>query len=438
MNNYLFLIYTFVISFLLFSCTRDKIEIAVPTSHIQLSAPLDNASFDLDQMDVSTYAFSWNELPESGSTLVLSKSKQLLDPLNIDVGQVTQWSISADQMDQYLSTFGFQSGQVGTIYWTVKPSAQLKYAAADIRSLQCQRMSSRLLKPLDQSILQLDGAEPQLPVHFSWSVEGISSEPLQIWLGTSPDFSKKIAIDVDFGSGADITHQQLQDALDALGYKKYTSGSLYWNIYRVNEQQLLSRSSSNLSVLGMMILLDKRGPETIRYQVTRITYPDGTSLVWMAENLRTRLYPDGTSIEPDLVNVAPNSLGADFVKRYGAYYNDRVKVKAAPTGWRLPTVAEFEKLFYEASLVAGRFGVLKDSIYYENFDRSGGNANSWGLGLVSAGQWQGGSVVNHKSVYCYLHAADVEPWKCVLHDGGATLWYPWTDAATARYILEEK
>jgi uncharacterized protein (TIGR02145 family) len=158
----------------------------------------------------------------------------------------------------------------------------------------------------------------------------------------------------------------------------------------------------------------------------------------MAENLRTRLYPDGASIEPESVHFAPSSFGTDVVNHYGAYYDERVKAKVAPIGWRLPTVAEFEKLFYEASLATGRFAVLKDSIYYENFDRSGGNVNSWGLGLVSAGQWQGGNVVNHKSIYCYLHAADIEPWKCILHDGGTTLWHSSTDAATARYVLEEK
>lgn len=81
------------------------------------------------------------------------------------------------------------------------------------------------------------------------------------------------------------------------------------------------------------------------------------SQIWMAENLKSTLYNDGTiihNIENDsdwLQAKTPSFCWLDNnisnKNRYGALYNWKVVQtgKLAPSGWRVPTDADWEKLF---------------------------------------------------------------------------------------------
>jgi len=44
---------------------------------------------------------------------------------------------------------------------------------------------------------------------------------------------------------------------------------------------------------------------------------------------------------------------------------------------------------------------------------------------------------DHTGQYCYLLVTDDMSHQCILHDGGATLWSPWTTGAPARFIYNE-
>ena len=46
----------------------------------------------------------------------------------------------------------------------------------------------------------------------------------------------------------------------------------------------------------MLIFTDIRGDEKITYRVAKVKYSTGEEVVWLAENLRTTKYPDGTDI----------------------------------------------------------------------------------------------------------------------------------------------
>ena len=423
------------------ACNKEKknYEIRIPVSGIALSGPGSNDSINLNNEAVESYIFSWNNANEAGCTLVLSTSPYLLQPVYYNAGAAKSLKLSVDQLEQSFSGFGIESGRSGVIYWSVKPTRELTVAASEIRSFIGTRLKTTLLLPADQLYQELDGDVPDRTLQFLWETDRYpANTSFELVFGIRPDLSgNRVELPAGTGGNAAISHQQLQDVMDQLGVKKYTTEKLYWNVVEHGSGSLVSRSAASLSLRGMMILTDTRGTETIRYKVTRVRFSDGTSQIWLAENLRTSLFPDGTSISSNDVHFAPGSFGSDYVRAYGAYYSENVKMKIAPANWRLPTTADFSKLFSEAMLAPGGFGVLKDSVYYEKFDRSMGNINAWKLGLVTAGQWQGGNVVNQKNVYCYLHAEDVDAWKCVLHDNGTTLWYPWTDAANARFILDE-
>jgi uncharacterized protein (TIGR02145 family) len=89
------------------------------------------------------------------------------------------------------------------------------------------------------------------------------------------------------------------------------------------------------------------------YQTVRIG-----NQVWMAENLRTTRYNDGTPVTLDTSKTTwtnartekycyyNNTTNTDSVKKLGALYNWYVvnSNKLAPTGWHVPTAAEWDIL----------------------------------------------------------------------------------------------
>jgi uncharacterized protein (TIGR02145 family) len=131
-----------------------------------------------------------------------------------------------------------------------------------------------------------------------------------------------------------------------------------------------------------------------------------------------------------------STITAGHVKAYGCYYTYWIQDKIAPRGFRLPTFEEWQILFDDARIVGGSFAVIKDPVYYETFDgKDSPNANSWGLGLVSAGNFNGGQLSNAMREYCYYYAADLLPnYHNFVHDGGWELWKTWGTPSPARFI----
>jgi uncharacterized protein (TIGR02145 family) len=67
---------------------------------------------------------------------------------------------------------------------------------------------------------------------------------------------------------------------------------------------------------------------------------------WMAENLRTTKYNDGSSIGSSACMFYNNTTDAAAKKKWGALYTDAAanSSKLAPTGWRVPTGADWDTL----------------------------------------------------------------------------------------------
>ena len=167
----------------------------------------------------------------------------------------------------------------------------------------------------------------------------------------------------------------------------------------------------------------------------------------MAENLRAKHYPDGSLIEDTNVFEASETsvITAGHVKAYGCYYTYWIQDNIAPEGWRLPTFDEWQMLFDDSRNIGGSMAVLKEPVYYEKFDgKDTPLANAWGLGLVSAGNYnvETGELSNAMNVYCYYYAAglmeEAEPHHNFVHDGGWTLWKTWATPCPARFVYIEK
>lgn len=447
MNNFYYIICGLLL-FVLLSCeNKDEIEVMVPVSGISLSAPLDGVTFDLNDEGISEYTFSWERTNETEEvTLVLSKDELLRDPIYIKVGNVDSYTMTLARIDEYFANFGIAGGMSEKLYWSVKPSTQLGIASKEIRGFNGIRIRTKLLEPADLFKVQLNWPETETMLRFAWEREGISpNTEMELCFSMKADFSDNVATVVPDEEGC-LTHQQLQQVLTDLGAKKYTFTRLFWNVRVKNKTEFVSRASASVNLGSMMMFEDVRGDERHQYKVARITYADGSSQVWLAENLRAKNYPDGTPIEEGNV-LAPSVtevITEGHVKAYGSYYTYWIQDDIAPVGWRLPTFNEWQRLFDDARTVAGTDAVLKDPVYYEVFDgKDGPLANAWGLGLVSAGNFSGGTTLsNAMSHYCYYFAAGVQDmdnagYQNFVYDGGWTLWPTWGTPCPARFVCIE-
>jgi uncharacterized protein (TIGR02145 family) len=130
-------------------------------------------------------------------------------------------------------------------------------------------------------------------------------------------------------------------------------------LYSEGDQLLYKAVSGNYST----ILTDKPvGSKNTNFNFVDCTDADGNfytvvtigTQTWMAENLKTTLYNDGTSIPNVTDNTAWNSLAtpaycwygndaSTYKSKYGALYNwFAVNTgKLAPVGWHVPTDAEW-------------------------------------------------------------------------------------------------
>lgn len=433
------ILYSLLGLLLLIGCKEDKYNLIIPMSNVYLSTPQDGSTIDLNDMSINDYSFSWEKALENGAKLILCTERNFIKPVIIDAGESTSFSLSALAVDQYLSKLGIKAGQEALIYWTVKEDGNTSAAASDVRTLHMKRMSTKLIQPEDLSTILLAEDNTAATIEFKWDTEGWpESTSYSICLSLDPEMKESVAeqnVGVVNGKYS-VTHEVLQTLLEKLAIKRWASNPVYWNV-KTNSGQLVSRSSGVLNMTEMMRFIDVRGDEKITYRVTRINFVDGTSQVWLADNLRTTKYPDGTNIEANNYMNTPASFGEGKVKAYGVHYQYDIRDRIAPKGWRLPTKLEYDNLFAEAASAEGQWNVLKDPEYYESV-KGQANLNKWKFNLCASGQWVAPSINNHSGQYCYLLVTDNKDHACILHDGGATLWTPWTTGAPARFIYNEK
>lgn len=432
------ILYSIIGLLLWVGCKEDKYNLIIPMSNIYLSEPQEGAWIDLNEVSKDEYTFSWEQVLEKGAKLLLSSTREFIEPVKLDAGKSTSFSLSVLAADQCFSQLGIRAGQEAIVYWTVKESGNVSAAASDVRTIHVRRMSTKLIQPEDLSKISLAEDNPEATVGFEWNTEGWpETTSYSICLSLDPGMKQEVAEQsVGTAKGRfSMTHEQLQALLDRLSIKRWNVNTVYWNV-KTDAGQWVSRSSGVLNMTEMMRFIDTRGEEKITYRVARITFSDGTSQVWLADNLRTAKYPDGKDIEPDNFMNTPASFGEGKVKAYGVHYHYDIRDKIAPAHWRLPTIQEYKNLFAEAGTAEGQWNVLKDPEYYESV-KGQTHLNEWKLNLCASGQWSGDAITNHSTQYCYLLVTDDMSHQCILHDGGATLWSPWTTGAPARFIYNE-
>ena len=142
------------------------------------------------------------------------------------------------------------------------------------------------------------------------------------------------------------------------------------------------------------LLVDKRGSEEQVYQIVKI----GTQY-WLAENLRTAKWVDGTDIpqykSTQSAEWTANTTGAchvyaddnDYIAIFGLLYNGYCIANAemlAPEGWEVPSQTQWAALRTYGGPTANNF--KSDTDYSWNLGKEGTNVtgfNVWAAGLYS-------------------------------------------------------
>lgn len=164
------------------------------------------------------------------------------------------------------------------------------------------------------------------------------------------------------------------------------------------------------------------------------------SQIWMVENLRTTKYRNGDPIsnienETDWRNANTgaycwyNNDKISFADNYGALYNGHAVLdnrNIAPTGWRVPTVTDFNTLIaYLGGRDAG--GKMKHpATHYWNFPNTGAS-NESGFSAKPGGICcYPNEYFSNKNYKCYFWTSDTTPsnlWFSNLsHDTPSTGW----------------
>lgn len=410
---------TFFLLVLLLStaCHKDKYELNIPESGVSLTFPAEGAILNLNDNSTTSFTFSWDKICEGGNSLIFSSSPYLLkDTILIHAGEVDEYVMNVLDADIYFSSLGVGGGMSGTLYWTVKPTDKLSVASTEIHSFTVQRIRTQLITPQDQATLVLNADTPEEVVSFSWRIEE-ESKGTEYQLSFGMDSRMEgIVVKMDAGSTGEcsLTHKQLQNLITRLPVSLFGQNKIYWNVVRKSDGTFLSRASHVLKLTGMLVFTDIRGDEKITYRVAKVTYSTGQENIWLAENLRTTKYPDGTDLslaDSEYWN-APSDLSVELQQAYGKYYSLGLVDKIVPEGWKMPTFDDYKLLLNEA-VSAGGADVLKHSTYW-NWSSESENANAWRVGLVPSGYvpYIGASEkpvnYNQRDNNCYLLTHDLE------------------------------
>lgn len=436
-----------IIGLLMFSgCEEDyKTDIILPMSDIYLSSPADGATMDLNDESKDTYKFTWDKASEQGSLLIFSTTKDLMKQVTVDAGTGKSYSIKSAIINLLFSRLGIKAGDEKVLYWTVKDLNNLSAAASEVRTIRIKRMESSLTSPEDMSNCTLLADAPQTRIRFEWDTSNVGRDTeCALLFSLDPEMNNPTELPVTGRGNISTTHEEIQQTIEKLQIKRYQTNTIYWNVRSNTDQEFVSRAANVIYTDDMMRLVDKRGDETKIYPVVRVTFSDGTSQVWTAENLKTTRYPNGTKIESDYHRYAPESLGEDWINAIGVYYSFVIRDHIIPEGWKLPTEAEWNFLFSEAGKVGG-YNVLKDPIYYYKDPTGQERLNEWGLSFTSAGTWNlDRDAIELAQEKFYFMASDLgnpatwnDPWRALIHDNSETLWVSWAKGTVMRYIYVE-
>lgn len=160
---------------------------------------------------------------------------------------------------------------------------------------------------------------------------------------------------------------------------------------------------------------------------------------WMAENLKTTHYPDGTEITQVTECEDWQSLGAnaeafcfyenDSENQYGGYYTYGAAVKACPKGWHLPTKNEWEELeiyLYNNGFNGAEGTALKATSGWN--DNGNGNDDFGFTALPSGRRYRG--MISSNCIGQFYDVGEVGSWWTSTKYDNNFIYYRWLSSSS--------
>lgn len=218
---------------------------------------------------------------------------------------------------------------------------------------------------------------------------------------------------------------------------------------RVGRKNILMRLTCSVSIIGLLLVFSgsckKDNDDEQVHESGTLNDIDGNiyqtvvigSLEWMAGNLKTTRYNDGTPIVspgPDNKGWETNKTGAyswykndelNYGDKYGALYNWHAvnSGKLCPAGWRVPTDDEWTSASKYLIQDAGQILIESGTNTLE--DKDGEDPGKTGFNpLPGGGRFSGISVENRNSAdgYFYYEGKAGRWWSSTEHSS-SNAWY---------------
>jgi uncharacterized protein (TIGR02145 family) len=182
----------------------DNEDPQVLTPTIELTAPADNSSVDLET--IASISFAWKSIEGvTAYVLVLSNAQDMSSPQTIALASNPQ-NISANELDAKAAALGIAEGATAKIYWSVKSNAG--EANTQTRALNVTRKATPVptitLSAPDENAT-IDVNTSTFPVTFSWTkIPEVNDYTIKFTNGTETaseiigDFGQRQYTDVNF------------------------------------------------------------------------------------------------------------------------------------------------------------------------------------------------------------------------------------------------
>lgn len=275
--------------------------------------------------------------------------------------------------------------------------------------------SIALYSPDDLEDIELDYTNPTKKLTFEW--ETGDGATYQLLFSTSSGLTNPVKKALSDSGTDKFDHTALDATMGELGIGAYRQGELYWAVEgTIGEETFRSAVRSMKLWRFMNPLVDSRDQSEYRV-IKTVDKLTGDYQVWLADNIRATKYADGTELTVG-TDVRFYDLEEDGIsesektrrERAGGLYNWAAAVRntasaiseakvigICPTGWHIPTLAEFQFLIDTQPDNTKPGESLKDDAGFWDGTTDFPALNSSGFSAVPAGYiW--GPLINNNPV----------------------------------------
>ncbi|WP_294186265.1 FISUMP domain-containing protein [uncultured Sphingobacterium sp.] len=212
------------------------------------------------------------------------------------------------------------------------------------------------LLPMNSTQIKIDYFDNETMQEFSWvQREGAT---YTLMLDVDENFGNPIRYEVGAKASYKITNQEFLDDLKRLNPSFKNSGRFFWKLEQRNQGKVESVWRYFDALVSVSSFVDPRDQE--HYKALQFVLPGGKLVTMMSENLRAKVYADGTAL-PLPRKLAPNGSPAAIRNIAGGFYpwgtvvrdeaTAREKTLAGehiqgicPDGWHVPALAEWKEV----------------------------------------------------------------------------------------------